>query len=496
MKKLVLGVFFATAVAQIFAQTTLDELRAHPEFTASNYLAYPEPAKNTKYTKAPAGYTPFYISHYGRHGSRYHHSADEYKYIFETLSKADSANKLTEQGKAFLAYAKVLAETAAPRAGELTKTGASQHEGIARRMYKNYSEIFKERARTMPRVKAYASTSGRCIVSMAAFLAELRAQNSKIDPEMISGKSYMSFICAFDWNKLDYSREKTYTNESDKLWANVNSQPVMNKLINDSAYIAQNIDANNFYNKLYEITTSLTGMDKGLLDEIERESKTSIKDIENLFTTEEKISRWQAQNAWWYSLVGTSPLIAKPDGLNFAKPTLQNIIDEADSAIASHTAFAAGNKAAPIAATLRFGHDTGLLPLSALMQLSVANAKVEDLSKLYEQWTDFKVIPMAGNLQIVFYMNKAKKQKPGEAATPDILVKFLYNELEVTAPIPCKADEPAAISADNATADASDNAAQKQAAKPAAKSAKSKCPAAPYYRWEDVRDFYQKIVNE
>ena len=33
---------------------------------------YPYPMKPTTLTKAPKGYKAFYISHYGRHGSRYY----------------------------------------------------------------------------------------------------------------------------------------------------------------------------------------------------------------------------------------------------------------------------------------------------------------------------------------------------------------------------------------------------------------------------------------
>jgi len=461
--------FFLTS--PINAQTSDAELTAHPEFTASNYLAYQEPV-NIKYTKVPASYKPFYISHYGRHGSRYHHSDDEYKYLFEVLSKADSAQKLTETGKQALAYAKVLATDAAPKKGDLTQVGVSQHEGIAKRMYKNFGDVFKDRKvagkNVTPHIKAYASTSGRCIVSMTAFMGELRAQNPKIKPELISGKSYMKFISAFDWGKLDYSKVKTYTNESDKLWKNVNPQPFLKKLFNDSNYVVKNIEADKFYNRFFEIATSLQGMDKPLLDDIAQAAKVPADSFVNLFTTEEKIARWKAQNAWWYSLEGTSPLINRPDGLNFAKPTLQNILDEADDAIAVDTARSTPSTSTstgsayhsgtlkPIAATLRFGHDATLLPLSALMQLPLANAKVSDLSKLHEQWTDFKIIPMAANLQIVFY----------KAAGKPVLVKVLYNEIEQTLPVPCGITD------------------------------ERKCPAAPYYRWDDFRKFYSDILKK
>ena len=459
--------FFLTA--PVSAQTSDAELLKHPEWTSSGYLAYQEPT-NIKYTKVPAGYKPFYISHYGRHGSRYHHSGDEYKYLFETLSKADSAQKLTELGKQALAYAKILANDAAPRAGDLTQVGVSQHEGIASRMYKNFGEVFMDwkvgGKKVTPHIRAYASTSGRCIVSMTAFMGELRAHAPNIHPELISGKSYMKFISSFDWNKLNYSKTKAYTDESDKLWKNVNPQPLMKKFFNDSNYVAKNIEADKFYNRFFEIATSLQGMDKPFLDDIAAKAKVPADSFVNLFTTEEKIARWKAQNAWWYSLIGTSPLIATNDGINFAKPTLKNIIDEADTAIAADTARISPSTNSgtlkPIAATLRFGHDAALLPLSALMQLSVANAKVSDLSKLHEQWNDFKIIPMAANLQMIFY----------KAPNKPVLVKILYNEIEQTLPVPCGVSD------------------QRRETRN-----ERNCPAAPYYRWDDVREFYNNILK-
>lgn len=442
------------------AQTSDDELAKHPEFTSSGYLVYPEPV-NIKYTKAPAGYKPFYISHYGRHGSRYHHNDEEYKYLFETLAKADSAQKLTELGKQTLAYTKVLVDKAAPAKATSRKWASSNMKGLQTacpRILGTFSRTGTSAEKVTPYVRSYASTSGRCIVSMAAFIGELRSLNPKIHSELISGKSYMKFISAFDWGKLDYSKVKAYTDESDKLWKNVNPQSFLEKLFNDYKYVANNVDTNGFYNHFFEIATSLQGMDKPLLDEIAQAAKVPADTFVNLFTTKEKIARWKAQNAWWYSLEGTSPLINRPDGLNFAKPTLQNILEEADEAIAVDTTINARAAQTPIAATLRFGHDATLLPLSALMQLPVANAKVSDLSKLHEQWNDFRIIPMAANLQMVFY--KAKN-KP-------ILIKILYNEIEQTLPIECKAQ---------------DNAKNAQ------------CPAAPYYRWEDIRNFYSALLK-
>lgn len=439
---------------------------AHPEYTASGYMPYPEPDKSVKYTKAPAGYKPFYISHYGRHGSRYHYSADDYKNIYETLAKADTAKALSVTGKYVMAASKLLMETAAPKAGDLTELGIRQHEGIAQRMVKNFPEVFADRPNSAPGAKgkkipahvdAYASTSGRCILSMSAFLGELRAQKPKIEIHQETGKSLMAFINTFNFDMTkNYADTPEFKAENDKLWQNISTRNFEQTLFTDSAYVSQNVDISNLYNKMFEISGSLLGM----------EEDNNLRILERLFTKEEKVNRWKAQNAWWYSILGNCPLTGD-DGVNTAKPILKHILDEAEKAINGDTSTTKVVLPGATAATLRFGHDTAILPLASLMQLNIANAKVSDLTKLHEQWTDFKIIPMAANLQMVFY-KEPRGSKPGTASAKPILVKFLYNEQEVTAPIPC--DETKLTK-------------------------KEKCPTAPYYRWDDVRNFYGSLIK-
>ncbi len=447
-------IFACAAVAFVCAnaQVTEQELLANPALTASGYSVYPEPDKSVKLTKAPAGYKPFYISHYGRHGSRYHYTGDDYRYLYETLLKADSANALTQVGKKALVSLGVLNDNASPRIGDLTQVGVRQHQGIARRMYKNFPEVFGSKTvkgkKVAPSVDTYASTSGRCLVSMAAFTGEMRTMNPDVNFRYESGKSLMKFICPFNWNDIEYSKASAYTAESDKLWKQIDRTPLVKKLFSDSSYVASNVDVDNFSSKLFETINSLQGMDASLLNLVNKDGNV----LDSLFTVEESIARWKAQNAWWYSVLGTSPLIGSTHGVDFGKNTLEHFLVEADRAIAIDTSAAvAEGREAPVAATLRFGHDTGILPLAGLMQLSVASAKVTDLSKLHEQWNDFRIIPMAANLQMVFYKAKGKP----------ILVKFLYNEREVTVPVECPEGT-------------------------------KNCPVAPYYRWDDIREFYSK----
>ena len=415
----------------------------------SNYYAYPTPT--AKYTKAPAGYKPFYISHYGRHGSRFHQPADHYHFLYSTLAKADSAGKLTDLGKSLLERAKYLDEYAAPRAGDLTQLGVEQHQGIAKRMVKNFPEVFKNDAY----IEAYASTSVRCVVSMAAFLEELRAQKPKLDIHQESGKYLMSFINPLDFGKIiSESNTPAWQKENEKMYNHVDPSRMMHAIFNDSTYVQKNVDAGDLLSKIYEIGNSLQG------------SPEIQFSFDDLWTEDELFARWRAQNAWWYSVLGNNPF-GKKEGLENARPLLKNVLEMADKVIDADTAKAKTGKQP--AATLRFGHDTMVLPFAVLLQMEngTRNTGIEiaEMEGLHKVWRDYEICPMAANVQLVFYKS-SKKGSP-------ILVKVMLNETEQKLPVKCDPQGPAASSG-----------------------TLQNCPAAPYYRWDDFREFYGKIANK
>ena len=55
-------------------------------------------------TPAPKGYKAFYISHYGRHGSRSNWDEANYKALIESLEKADAAGILKADGRTVLEW--------------------------------------------------------------------------------------------------------------------------------------------------------------------------------------------------------------------------------------------------------------------------------------------------------------------------------------------------------------------------------------------------------
>ena len=143
----------------IAAQTSRREILLNKNLSGNNYVAYPGPA-NQKLTPAPKGYVPFYISHYGRHGSRYLINVNDYNRPFVALHRAEQQGKLTRFGKDVLRRVALFREEARGREGELTELGARQHKDIARRMYERFPGIFAGRAV----VDAKSTVVIRCIL--------------------------------------------------------------------------------------------------------------------------------------------------------------------------------------------------------------------------------------------------------------------------------------------------------------------------------------------
>lgn len=142
MKRNVILIAIASMLTlSLSAQQARHDIRQHVELAGSNYVAYPGPKKAL--TAAPKGYEAYYISHYGRHGSRYLIGTNDYDKPYNMLLKADSLGKLTAKGKDVLAKVKLIREEAQLRDGELTLLGAQQHRGIAKRMYERFPEVFK-----------------------------------------------------------------------------------------------------------------------------------------------------------------------------------------------------------------------------------------------------------------------------------------------------------------------------------------------------------------
>ena len=141
MKRL-LSILTMTAVAlTIGAQTAREEISANIYLAGSNYLDYDRQLPTQKLTPAPKGYEPYYMSHYGRHGSRWLISENSYIGPLTTMRDADSQGKLTQKGKDVLRILEEFYPCTIDRLGDLSTVGERQHHGIGKRMVQNFPEI-------------------------------------------------------------------------------------------------------------------------------------------------------------------------------------------------------------------------------------------------------------------------------------------------------------------------------------------------------------------
>lgn len=415
-----LAVVLAIFCLGVKAQTTFEEISADLNKAGGVYLAYP--TVETKQTPAPKGYKPFYVSHYGRHGSRYLLSDRDYQWIIQLMEKAETVNGLTPLGHDVLKRLIMVWEEAQGRAGDLTPLGVRQHQGIAERMSKNFPEVFRGKRH----VSARSTVVYRCAMSMVAFGDRLKQLNPQLDMSYEMSEKYMSYLNYHSArsNAFTHGKKGPWVEEYRKFEeAQVHPDRLVSTLFSNADFIRCEVNPSELMWGLYWIAVDMQDM----------ETPVSFFD---LFTAKEMFDLWQCVNYRFY-MGNANPLASNGIVMANAKSLVENILESADAAIKDRS----------IAATLRFGHDGNVIPLLALLQIENFDVAVAGPAEVYKHWCDFKATPMASNVQIVFFENKAG----------DILVKFMHNEKEVHVPV--KTDQ------------------------------------WPFYHWNDVKEYYQKRLS-
>lgn len=422
MKRIYLLLLSFAAFVSAFSQTSKEELFATPEKTAGVYYAYP--AKEIRpYTTPPKGYEPFYISHFGRHGSRYLISDSDYKDILDRFEDAYNNNVLTDLGKDVYIRLQQVWEEAKLRGGDLSPLGIREHKGIAERMYIANPQVFSKDGK----YTACATTVVRCVLSMDAFCERLKELNPSIQIERNSGMKWQSYLNHHTKEAIEFRSAKYTWREQHRKFQQEHVKPtrLINSLFSDKDYIYKNINPEETMWQLFYIAGGMQNIETDL----------SFYDI---FEKQELFDLWQCKN---YKLYVNDANGAINGGLMFenCKPLLKDILKNASYIISTNGK----------GADLRFAHDGNIIPLAMLLHLDGCYNSVSNPDEYYKAWSDFKVAPMAGNIQIIFY------RKP---KSDDILVKFLLHEKEILVP-PIETD------------------------------------MAPFYNWTDVKAYYESLLK-
>lgn len=420
MRKIANILFLALGIGTMYCQTSREELNENINKAGGVYYAYPTTVAEN--TAAPKGYEPFYISHYGRHGSRYLISDKDYKWVLELLEKGDKQNALTALGEDVLGRVRDVWKEAEGHGGDLSPLGVRQHRGIAERMAAAYPQVFKGNTK----ISARSTVVIRCVLSMDAFCERLKEINPNLQITRESSNRYMKYLNYHSKESGDFTgdkgpwREEYRKFEADK----VHGERLAETIFADKDFIRKNVNLADFMWGMYWIAVGMQDI----------ETPVSFYDI---FTSDELIDLWECVNYRFYvcdsNYAGNNGIVVAN-----AKNLLRNIIESADAAITSNEN----------GATLRFGHDGNILPLAAILRFENCYNSVMEPEKFMEAFSDFKIAPMAANIQLVFFRNKK---------TNDVIVKFLHNEKEVRIPV--------------------------------------ETDMWPYYKWEKVRSFYEEILQ-
>ncbi len=337
------------------------------------YYAYPA-TQGPPSISVPDGYLPFYIAHYGRHGSRWLPSDSRYEWV---LGHFQDNGNLTKEGRRLRKQLQKVWKNARGNGGQLTPLGARQHRDIAGRMVSAYGGVFKDGAR----VNAWSSVVSRCRQSMLAFTGQLEKLRPSLSIHTATDSADMRWIA--------------YTSPEMRLWEGSRTFPKMkgspDRLM---ALLFRNPkvvdEPERLCSELHTIASDMQDVELPL-------------DLSYLFTEEEAMGIYECNNERMVYCNANNPLAGGVPAMS-ACSLWEQIVGEAEKAIA------VGDRVAD----LRFGHDTNLYRLLALMRASCIDSGQMD-----------RILPMAANLQMVFYRN----------ASGDVLVRMLHNEHDFTLPI-------------------------------------------------------------
>ena len=219
--------------APVFETSAKDEITVNRYLSGSNYLDYDRQLTTKALTPAPKGYEPYYMSHYGRHGSRWLIWEGEYTLPMNTLKDARMAGKLTPVGEETL----------------------KKLEAFFPTMAQNFPEIFKHKD---VKIDARSTTVFRCILSMIAECEELAAANPTAQIHNDVSESLQYYLNQ-PWEGIVKQMGKGTGDQEEKAYKQKYTHPerLIKVLFNDEAWVRDNVAAGDFMRRLFDVAANM-----------------------------------------------------------------------------------------------------------------------------------------------------------------------------------------------------------------------------------------------
>ena len=397
------------------------------------------------YTEAPKGYKPIFINHVGRHGSRHLSSSKYDKTLMELLTIAEKEGAITNLGKELKGEIARLMEVEKENYGLLSKSGAEELEGIGTRVGQNFKEIFSKDKKVI----AHATFKDRTPQSRDNFIDGLKKSLGGMDVKITAsiyeeGKDpylrpydlavkYKDFAEEGEWVELC---KRYVSQDTGKRYA----KEILLQLFSESFY--KRLEAGEFKLKdekgkvnLKSPTDAASNLYQLYIisSNIKREGTF---EFGRYFTTD--------QLKWYESVDAVEDFYEKGPSLtstdlpqNIAAPLVKELLVSTEQTI----------KQKDTAGIFRFAHAETIIPLSSFLDLEGANISIDKPEEVTQKWKGSVISPMGANIQWILYSNGK-----------EYLVKMLRNEKEIAFPI--------------------------------------KTDNYPYYKWEDVKAYYQNKLKK
>lgn len=340
---------------------------------------YREPAAEPAY---PDSLVPVFVNHVGRHGARYPASASNCLTLRKALLRADSLGTITPLGRQLQKLNERVIAISNGRWGALDSLGIAEQEGIATRMFYNYTEVFSNGGV----VQALSSYSPRAMMSMYAFTHQLDRLSNRLTFTTSTGRINSALMRPFDTvqSYLDFRKDKTWEPPYKEYLMQFCPTSALARVLGENYPHTDAKAEKELALVEYYVVSGLQAMGE--------KSEMSV-----YFSESEANALWSCFNLRQYLQRTATTISAVP--AEIAADLVMNLIETTD-------AFISGADPAACA-ILRFGHAETLMPLLSLIRVPGCNYLTNYFDTVAQHWRDFDVVPMAANVQFVLF--KARK---------------------------------------------------------------------------------------
>jgi len=382
------------------SQTVRDQIFSDLDKAGGVYYMYPFSEHTV--TSPPKGYTPVYMSHYGRHGARYLLNDTQYERSLGVLRAAHERQALTPEGERLWQEARAYFEEECQyRAGELSSLGWDQHYRIAQEIYRDNKAFFKKR----PVITAGATQIPRCIVSMAAFCQGLVQMDGRLQVYEAASLTELDELNPHApenprrenvvMEEGRYKRKDPWgTGLKDFIDARIDHRAICARFFQDPDFPAPFRGTRAFVTDLYDLVFNM-------------QCVPTQRNLMWVFTPEECYKLWEANNYIHY-------MESAPPATLRDLPALWNLVADADRSLASGRP----------SVRLRFGHDTVFLALMSMMGADGFDQIPSNADGIAQTWHNFRA-PMGATMYLLFCKGRGG----------DVIFKMVVNSEEVRLPL-------------------------------------------------------------